>query len=253
MKLKYYISHSLIKHIIIVLLIATIFVSIEARAYTLDSNISVKSIFKCQQTTIWANITGGVGITGVDVWVNNTNLVFANGTDISTYTKYAMTDFGANHWYYTYGNDPTLIHGNKTLSFDVVSGGIKTYNNNVLQFLVYSDKCTGANIVNYTQINGGYGQYTTRLWTTNINIVEFGLYPWVEYWGYFFYLIIIAVTCISVYMKTEKIIAPILIAVISLGIFATTTLPIIPPDFRQQITMILGLAVGGIMYRIFKG
>lgn len=248
MKLKYYLSPALVKLVIISFIIA-LFLLPAVQGYTLDSSsVNPTGIFKCQPAVITANVTGTV--TNIDVMINNTVKVMIRGTLIDSKEKYTMTDLGAGHWRYAYGNDPAIIWGNKTIEFEVTEGGLKYVNDTGLHVLVYSDECTGVDIQGYQNISTGLGNYTSKFFTGEADIVAFALNPWIEYWGYVFYIIVVFWIALIVYMKNQLIIQPILIIFICLGALASTTW--LPPEIKNYVIMILGLGLGGMFYKVFK-
>lgn len=248
MKLKYQLNPRIGAMIIISLIIAAAIIQ-SAQGYTLDtSGVSRDKMFKCQASTISANFTGA--ITSVTVYVNNTAPVLIGGVFTDSKETFAMTDNGGGHWSYAYGNNPAIVWGIKQIAFDVLSGGQDYIEYSGSTILVYSDTCTGVNIQGQQNLSTSTGNYTKRLWTGELNIFTFALAPWLEYWGYLFYIIVIFWIATIVYMKNQNITHPLIILFVSLGVLATTTW--LPPEYKQYIIMILGLGLGGLLYRIFK-
>lgn len=248
MKLKYYLNGNILK-IILFSMIITYLVTTHAQAYDfIGSNLTDDEIYKCQASTIYGNFSGA--ITSVDVKVNNTRLIMIQGVSTQVNESYTMTDNGGGHYSYEYGNDPTINWGLKEITFEVTVGANKYYNKTNLSLLVYRDDCTGANIAGYQNISRGFGNYTNRFYTGEVDFLGFALYPWLEYWGYFFYVILIFWIASLTYMKNRQIIQPIIILCISLGALVTTTW--LPDDYRQTIILLLGVSLAGIFYKVFK-
>ncbi len=247
-KLKYYINVNLLKLIALSFIIALLIIH-AAQAYTFDgSNVSANQIYKCQKSTISANFTGV--ITSVDVMINNTNPVMIAGIMTDSREKYTMNNIGGGLWQYDYGNNAGATWGVKNIAFDVLAGGVHTTETSAARILVYSDNCIGVNIQGQQNISTGMGNYTRRLWTGEVNILSFAMRPWLEYWGYFFYIICIFWIAGLVYFKNQNISQPLIILFIGLGALVTTTW--LPPAFKQYVVMLLGLGLGGLLYRIFK-
>jgi hypothetical protein len=132
-----------------------------------------------------------------------------------------------------------------------VSEGVVTSTNITnTTIIVYSDRCQGTNIQGYQNISIGLGNYTSKLWNSNFNLADFAIRPWIEYWGYAFYILVMFFVCITIYMKNQHIALPILVAFIWLGALATTVY--VPPEFKNYIVLILGTALGAIFWKIFK-
>lgn len=247
MKLKYYLSGNVMKYIIYIsLLIIIIFTSI-VNAYTLDSSNTVPNkIFKCQPSLVSANFTGT--ITSVNAWINSSSPVMWYGTFQTNQTSKVMTDNSGGYWTATYGNDNTTLYGNKTITFQVTTASGTFYNTTNNYIFVYSDDCIGTGITNYTQLNrSGLGNYTSRLWSNpNYTLIDLALQPWLDYWGYFFYLFIVGLVATSVYQKSQNVWQPIIVAFTGLSVLATTTA--VPDEFRNPLVAILGICFGAIIY-----
>lgn len=234
---------------ILLYLVICILLIQSTQAYTLDnSSVTREKMFKCQTSTIIANFSGS--ITNVDVMINNSQNVMINGSLTDSTEKYTMSNLGGGKWSYDYGNNAAIIWGNKILAFDVTAGGLHYTNTSNRTILVYSDSCTGVNIQGQQNISTGLGNYSRRLWTGELDILGFALMPWLEYWGYLFYVIVIFWVALIVYKKNQNITMPLIILFLSLGVLVTTTW--IPPEYKQYIVMLLGLGLGGVLYRIFK-
>lgn len=248
MKLKYYLNKNICMLVILSFIISAAIIQ-NAEAYTLDSSgVTRDKMFKCQKSTITANFTGT--ITSVDVMINNTFKVMLAGVLTDSQEKYTMSDLGGGQWSYDYGNNAGLTWGVKSIAFDVLSDGVHYTNTSSAQILVYSDTCMGVNIQGRQNISTGQGNYTKRLWTGEVDILSFALTPWLEYWGYVFYIIAIFWVALIIYMKNQNITQPLIILFLALGTLVTTTW--LPPEYKQYVVMLLGLGLGGLLYRIFK-
>lgn len=253
MKLKYYISANLIKALLISMLLF-IFILQPSNGYTLsNSTVVPNKIFKCQPATIYANFSDFAAIT--DVWVFPNKTVMLNGSYVLGYNRIQMTNFGGGQYRVAFGNNASLIYGNKTLTFQVYEGATVSYNETTTYVVVFSDTCTGTGLTNYTALNGSFsnfGNYTSRLWTNpNYTLLDFAIQPWTDYWGYFFYLFIIGIVASSVYQKSQNIWQPILVAFTGLAALVGTTA--VPPEFRNYIVLLLGIGFGAVVYRLTLG
>lgn len=249
MKLKYYLNENLIKIVLLTIIITAIVINI-ASAYTLDSsNVAPTSVFKCQPALITANFTGAV--TSVDVLINNSQAVMVLGGVLTDSTEqFTMTDNGGGNWSYVYGNDANIIWGNKTITFEVTVGAAVTKETTNNYLLVYSDTCTGTGMSSYQNLSLGFGNYTNRFFTGEATVVDFAFYPWIEYLGYVFYILVIFWISLVVYMKNQNIAQPLIILFTSLGALVTTTW--LPPEYKPYIIMVMALGLGGIFYKVFK-
>lgn len=97
--------------------------TVAAGAYTLSSSSATPSkIYKCQPSVISANFSDYAEITAVTAIIENRNSVLVNGSLLSSHEEFAMSNAGLGQWTYTYGNDPTIVWGNKSIAFNVSYG-----------------------------------------------------------------------------------------------------------------------------------
>lgn len=203
------------------------------------SNSSPHKIFKCQPSTLNATVTGAVG--GVFV-----NLTPSNGFPIESYL---MVNTGGDEFAYTYGNDNTLNWGNKSLSF--YNAGVEFTTNRFV--FVYSDACTGANIGGYQNVSyrtSGFGNYTRTLFSGEKNLIEFATQPYLDYFGFSIYLLMLFAFSAILYIKNQSIMQPLMLAFLGLTTLALSSL--VPVQFKTYILLIMAVATAAIFYRLFK-
>lgn len=223
----------------IVIIIIGLSMSSSAVPVLTGSNSSPHKIFKCQPSTLNATIPGFVG----GVWVN---LTPTNGFPTESFL---MVNTGGDNFAYTYGNDPTLNWGNKTLSF--YNDGVELPTTNYV--FVYSDSCTGTNIGSYRNVsyrNYGFGNYTRALFSGQRNLIEFAQQPYLDYFGFSIYLLMLFTMCVVVYVKNQSIMQPLMLAFLGLTTLALSSL--VPTQFKTYILLLMAVATAAIFYRLFK-
>jgi len=255
MKLKYYIGNKMIALIIISFIISLLVIQ-NVDAYSLTSSgASPDKIFKCQTTTIFANFSDFAAITSVSVTLTNQRIQ-EHGIVYSNVTTLAMTDAGSGTWTASFGGNPNMLRGRRTMSFSVSAGATTTVGS-ASTVLVYSDTCTGT-VTGYTGISSGLGRYTNMIYSGQFSflgtsletsIVGWALFPWVEVWGYLFYVLLVFTVCTTVYLKTQNITQPLVIGIFLLLIFSATT--VVEPAYRQWVVFIIGLCLAALYYKIF--
>jgi hypothetical protein len=202
-----------------------------------SSNSTPTKIFKCQASTITANLSGYVG----DVYVNLTSG--------HSFESYLMVNLGAGNYIYTYGNDPNLIWGNKSLSFYAAPDLLLSPS----YIFVYSDPCSGSNIQGYRNVSyraTGFGNYTRALFSGDRNLIEFAQQPYLDYFGYSIYLLMLFTFCGILYLKNQSIMQPLMLGFLALSSLVLSSL--VPPAFKTYILLIMAVALAAIFYRLFK-
>jgi len=168
------------------------------------SSTTPSNIFKCGASTI--NVT-------FDGVANSVNAILTNSR-ITEVTNISLTN-NSGVWTGTFGNNASLNWGNRSVSYLI------NYLNSVEStsyVFVYSDNCTGTNIPGYKntsyRTSAGFGNYTRPLFTGEKNILEFLMSGYIDIIGYTIYIIILFVICAIIYIKTQSVMSPILIAFI---------------------------------------
>ncbi len=220
----------------------------------ISSSTLPSSIFKCQPSIITATFVGS-GITNVFAIVSSTKavqpMVIGSGriTPETQSTNVTMTSSDGLNWTGTFGNDNTLLWGERSISYVVINNGTNTILSSSTIF-VYSDACTGTGVQNYTQMPTGLGKYTKKIFNgQESNLLEFALYSWVEVWGYLFYFLTIATISAVIYLKTQQVTQPLVVGLVLLLVSAGTT--VVPPTYRNAIVFVIALILAVIYYRVF--
>lgn len=217
-----------------------------------SSTISNDKIFKCQATTITATFDDDA-ITTLNATLYGQQIM-EHGRVLRPIDVVSMTKISNSVWQGTYGNDATLKWGTKTIVFLDNSG--TTYNGGTL--FIYGDTCTGTGVTKYTQISSGLGRYTSLLYQENFSffgtsmetsLIGWALFPWIEIMGYVLYVIVIFIICSTVYIKTQNVTQPLIIAVLMLLVLASTS--VIDQEYRKWILVILALGISALYYRVF--
>jgi len=255
MKLKYYIGNRIIALIIISFIVSLIVIQ-HVDAYSLTSSgANPNKIFKCQTTTISANFSDFAAITAVSVTLIN-EPVRVNGILQYNVTTLSMTDAGSGTWTVSFGGNPNMLRGRRTMSFSVTAGATTSVGS-ASTVLVYSDTCTGT-VTSYTGVSSGLGRYTNMIYSGQFSflgtsletsIVGWALFPWVEVWGYLFYVLVVFTVCTTVYLKTQNITQPLVIGIFLLLIFSATA--VVEPVYRQWVVFIIALCLTALYYKIF--
>lgn len=231
-------NYYIFKVIIIYIILAA-----TAQAYTLDSSSSHPSkIFKCQASTIYANLSDFVAVTDANVIMDNNQ----GGDDLN----YTMNDLGGGQWRYIFGNDNTTRWGNYSLSFRIVDAAGPHTNTTSSYVFVYSDDCTGSDISN---ISIGIGNYTNRLMNNNANPILYTAQPYVDYWDFvpgLFYILLVFLLVSVTYIKNQHIGAPLLVGVIMVG--ELVTFYIVPPEVKLWIGVVMAASIVAILWKVFK-
>lgn len=226
-----------------------------------SSGVSQLKIFPCGQSVITANFSGGV--TSVTAIITNQQIM-KQGVMVGQTTSIPMTDTGSGTWSGTFGNDQTLDWGTRTISFRATDGsGTTTYGSGSSIFVYnvgYNQIACGATPVsNYTQVgSGGFGNYTRMLYNGNFTLlgnslersfIGWALYPFIQYWGYLFYVLVIFSIVSTIYLKTQSVAQPLTIGIIFLLVLASTGF--IDMSYRQWVIFIIALALSAIYYKVF--
>lgn len=251
------------KIIIIIFLLGLLSCPAEAATGISTSSANPDKIFKCGESTISA--------TFFDDGVYSVNAIFTSEkavqpmvpgsgrvtTETET-TTVPMTHNGT-HWVGTFGDNSNLLWGYRTITYEVNRGigGTYIYVSST-KVLVYSDECTGTGVSNYTQVSSGLGKYTRMLYngqysfigtSLDNSFIGWALFPWIEVWGYLFYVLVIFTVCTTIYLKTQNITQPLMIGIFFLLVFASTM--IFDSSYRQWVVFILAIAMTAIYYKIF--
>jgi hypothetical protein len=245
MKLKYYLNQKVISLLLIGILILILSPS-NTQAIN-NSSISPQKIFKCQETAIIVNLSG---YTVHYVYVNvNISGIMKNGSAQSESNSYNMTNLTDGTYIYYYGNDQNMLWGNKSVTFTPDTMPTIDYGDHIF---VYSDECTGTNIQGYrnTTFRGSFGNYTGALFTGEQNVLEFAQQPFLGHIGSVIYVLIMMTICIIIYMKTQSVMTPVIIAFITAASLVGSNL--IPPEFRLYALLITAAATAAIFWRLGK-
>jgi hypothetical protein len=253
MKLKFYINARVLMLILFSVVIVLLLIN-NSSATLLTSSATPTSIFKCGASTITSTVSD-TGITSFNATLSSLRPVQpmmpgSGRTGFETQSTIINMTNISGVWTGTFGNDATLLWGTRSITYNVTNTtGSHVYSSSTTLF-VYSDACVGTNKQNYTQINPtGMGNYTSRLWTSDMNLLTFALYPWIQYWGYLFYLLVIGTIVSVLYLKTQNIVQPLVIGLLLLLLAAGTT--IVPPTWRNGIVFLIALMLTVIYYRLF--
>jgi len=150
------------------------------------------------------------------------------------------------------------LWGTRTVSYQVDTGVITTYTSGT-EIFVYGDRCTGTGATNYTQIGTtSMGKFTKMLYqgqfdflgtSLETSFIGFAIFPWIEVWGYLFYLLVVFTVVTTIYLKTQNVTQPIAVGVFLLLIFASSA--VIDAVYRQWVIFFLALGITALYYRIF--
>jgi len=246
MKLKYYLNNWFIM-IIFVFLITFVLVY-NVNAYTLDSSSAIPGkIYKCQPSTVYANFSDFTGITGVSVLIDNKFPAMINGTSLMPREVYAMSTTGGGQWTYVYGNNASIVWGNKSIRFNVSTAGGSVVESTGSSVFVYSDDCVGTGITN---VSVGAGNYTSRLQLDDANLLTWMIRPFVDYWGQIFYILCVLAIVMTIYIKSQHVGSPLLVGTGLLALLGAYQL--LPADWKIWIMVIMAAAIVTILWKVFK-
>jgi len=216
---------------------------------SLDSHgVETAKIFKCQSSNISANFTGAVG--AVTVYINISGIM-VNGSMREEYNSFAMINPGGGLWVYYYGNDPTMLWGNKSIAFKADTNPEANLTDD--HIFVYSDECTGTDILSYRNVSyrtSGFGNYTRLLFTGQQNLLEFAQQPFLNKIGYVLYLLIMFTVCVVIYIKHQSVMAPLQITFITGATLAASNL--IPDQYKLYMLLMAAAATAAIFWRLGK-
>ena len=222
-------------------------------ATLLTSSASPDKIFKCGESTISANFSDA-GITSVNAILTSMKAVQpmivnnGNNNPIMQSTTVALS-YNGTYWVGTFGDDSTLLWGERAISYNVTNGtGSYLYSSGQTVF-VYSDECTGTGKNSYQNYTTGIGTYTNMLVQNDTNIIVWSLYPWIQYWGYLFYVVVLFITVIVIYLKTQN--AMHVMFTMLAFLLTIAALGAIPLEFRSWIITIIALILGAVLYRLY--
>ncbi len=218
-----------------------------------SSSANPTKIFKCGESTISATFSDA-GITSVNAILTSVKAVQpmivnnGNNNPISQTTVVSLSDNGT-YWVGTFGDDSTLLWGERAISYNVTNGtGSYLYSSGQTIF-VYSDACTGTGKNSYQNYTTGIGNYTNMLAQGDMDLITWSLYPWVQYWGYLFYVIVLFITVVVIYLKTQN--AMHVLFTMLAFLLTIAALGAIPLEFRSWIIAIIALILGAVFYRLF--
>jgi len=241
------------KKVLIFLILISLLIN-SSSAAILTSDATPNKTFKCGTSTISATFSDG-GIVSVNAYLNSTQAVqpMVPGSGRITPETQSTTvpmAFNGTYWVGTFGNDNTILWGTRGITYGVNTGATTYYTSSTGVF-VYGGQCTGTNIQYYNQTNPGIGNYTNMIWngTGNMNLIEIGIYPFVQYWGFLFYLLTILTVCVSIFMKTENVYNSLLSAFIMFAVLSTTSY--INPIYIQWIYLFMAIALAIILLKLF--
>jgi hypothetical protein len=218
-----------------------------AHAYTLNSvSIGNSSIFPCQDTTITVVF---------DSPVSSVSLIFINqpiteqGTVIYNTTSVSMSTGDSITWTASYGNNPSLKWGKKTVylfvnGVDTIDTGAKifVYNNGYIP-------CVGSDASSYRNYVSGIGKYTNLLLKNDISFLDWAVYPWEEALGYTFYMFVVFTICTSIYFKAQNVMQPTIVAIFLLIVGGVASITV-DSNIRPWILIALALSFGVVYYRL---
>lgn len=235
---------------ILIFLIFSIMMINPSSAALLTSSATPSSIFKCQPSIVAATFNDG-GVVSVNALLTSTKAVApmipGSGRVIpETETTNITLAWNGTNWVGIFGDNSALLRGERSVSYLV--NGVTSYPSSTTVF-VYSDKCTGTSVTNYTQIITPMGNYTALLIRSDINLLTFSLYPYIQYWGYLFYFLVMATVVGVIYLKTQNITQPLTVGLLLLLVVAGTT--VMPPSWRNGVIFIIALLITIIYYRLF--
>lgn len=200
-------------------------------------------IFKCQPSVISVNYTNIADIVSVNALV-----IERDGSQVS----YSMQNMNGGLFQYTYGNDNTTKWGNKTINFQIMTANSSYINlSNPRTFVfVYSDECTGTGITSWRNTNTGLGNYTKPLFTGSQNIIQVAQQPYLNYWGYSIYILMMFGFMSILYLKGQSVSQPLLLGFLMIAALVSTGL--VPSVYRMYILFFMAAAMAAIFWRLFK-
>jgi len=209
----------------------------------LNSNSSPHKIFKCQTTTISANYSTPANVTSVIAIITE-----RNGTEYN----WAMQKINNSAFLLTYGNDNMTDWGNKTIDFQATVGNDSFITETDTYVFVYSDECTGTSIGSYknTSSRSEFGNYTTPLFSGDKSILETAEQPYLDYWGYGIFVLIMFGMMGVLYIKTQGVAQPLMIAF--LWIAALVGSSFIPSPYKVYILFLMAAGIATIFWRLSK-
>ncbi len=219
-----------------------------------SSSVSPDKIFKCGESIISLNTLGAV--TSVDAIVSPTQMVqpMIPGSGRTT-PEWAPTviipmTYNGTYWNGIFGNDPTLLWGTRSISFNITDGTSIIFPTNLTIFVYNSiETCTGTGKNSYQNYTHGIGNYTNRLASSDMDLLTWSIYPWLQYWGYMFYMIIIFITIVVVYMKTQNAMHVLFTLFIFLIVLSTTGA--VPMSYRSYVIAFIALCLAAVFYRLY--
>ncbi len=232
--------------------------------FTLTSlSATPNKIFKCQPSAISATFSGTSITSAYAIFTSEkpvSPMVVGSGEIRPTVesTKVILSSDGT-YWNGTFGNNENLLWGNRIISFEVTNASGTDIVGSGGAIFVYSDKCTGTGVTNYMQVGNTMGRYTKMLYNGNFtffgngsfetSFIGWAIYPWIEYWGDIFYLLVVFIICTTIYLKTQNVTQPLVIAILLLLVLASTS--VIDEVYRKWILVILALGIAALYYRVF--
>jgi hypothetical protein len=234
--------NTLLSLILTVTMVSMISMPVNAADLASSATLPTK-IFKCQQTIIMANYTNVADIVNVDA------LLTIRGVNVTV----PMSTLGGGQYTATFGNDNTTAWGNYSITFRVMTASVYYDNVTATTLFVYTDDCTGTNIQGYQNTSyrsTGFGNYTRLLFTGEKNLMEFTLQPYLDYFGFVIYFLMMFAIVGVIYLKTQSVAAPLMTGFLMVAALVSSAL--VPTPYKIYILFIMGTAVTVILWRLFK-
>ena len=163
-----------------------------------------------------------------------------------------MSHLGNGQYSGTFGNNPNLEYGNRSISFLVHTASGDYINQSNAYLFVYADECQGTNIQGWqnTSHRNGFGNYTQKLFTSEYGLIDFATYPFIQYFGNIIYVIFLFIIGGILYLKTQSVATPILLTFIMIA--AAVGGGYIDIPFKMPLLMLMSVGLAAILYRLFK-
>jgi len=220
----------------------------------LTSSASPDKIFKCGYSTISTSFTGS-NVTNVFAIISSTQavqpMIPGSGriTPETQSTNITLT-YNGSYWVGTFGNNSSLLWGNRSVTYVVINNGTETFSSSSTIFVYNSaGTCTGTGQNSYQNYTSSVGNRTSMLVNSNLNLLEWGLYAWLNLFGYLFFVILVLTLTVSVAMKTQDIYSALIVSIIVLILlFASNFIPV---EYVAFILFIEALIIAVTWKRIF--
>jgi len=254
--MKFKIYTELILKIMLYSIVFILFFSNISSAAILTSDATPNKIFRCGESTISATFDD-VGITSVRAWANATDavnpMIPGSGRvspEIAAPINITMT-FNGTYWVNsTFGDNSTMLWGNRGITYVVTAGGTNIYPSSTTIFVYNSaSTCTGTGKNSYQNYTRGIGNYTNKVMSGDMDLLTFSIYPWIQYWGYLFYMIVIFVTVVVIYMKTQNAMHVLYSLFVFLLVISATGA--IDVSYRSYVISFIALCIAAVLYRLY--